>query len=262
MSRHLNRHLADLLYGQTASMLAVLMGVWPAAWLASTARLRGGRGGGADPAVMRVVAVVNQKGGVGKTTTAVNLAAVAADTGGRVLLVDTDTGQRSAAWWADRGGQGLPFSHAEERGDALARLRDLPFDTVFVDTAPSLEDGAMRVVLEQADYAVIPAQVGALALQPVIRTVRELLRPLEVPHRVLLTMVDARSTGETEAARVFLERAGVSAFQTAVRSYAAHRRAPAAGLVVTQFSGEDRNAAEDYRRVATELFAVWSGVTA
>ncbi len=46
---------------------------------------------------MRVVAIVNQKGGCGKTTTAVNLAAVLARDGARTLLVDMDPQSHCAA---------------------------------------------------------------------------------------------------------------------------------------------------------------------
>ena len=47
---------------------------------------------------MRTLAVVNEKGGVGKTTTAVNVAAALAEQGLRLLVVDLDPQAAASAW--------------------------------------------------------------------------------------------------------------------------------------------------------------------
>lgn len=203
-----------------------------------------------------IVAVAGQKGGTGKTTTAMSLAAVAAERA-RVLLVDTDP-QESSSWWARRAGERLPFTVvADRQARCLHGRRALDYDVVVVDTPGSLRDRpVLDTVIAAANFVVLPTQPTALALAPLVHTVRQVVAPQRVPHRALLNIVDPRARSETDDARTMLGRHGIACFEAAVRRYRAHERGPLDGLVVTQYPVSDRYSAralEDYRGMMREL---------
>lgn len=105
------------------------------------------------------IAVLNQKGGVGKTTIAVHIATVLAARGDRVLLVDADPQGSALDWAAIREGEGLftvvglPKANLHRELNALAKN----YDHVVIDGPPRVYDVARSAIMA-ADLVLIPVQ--------------------------------------------------------------------------------------------------------
>ena len=117
---------------------------------------------------MLVIAVLHQKGGSGKTTLAVNLAAAAHLEGLRTVVVDADTQASALAWSANRSEgsrlDGIAVLLAVSKSDrkiAPARLRELTdgYDVAIID-GPARESGITRSAAAFADVVLIPIAPG------------------------------------------------------------------------------------------------------
>ncbi|MEO0843247.1 MAG: ParA family protein [Cyanobacteria bacterium J06643_5] len=206
----------------------------------------------------KVIAILNGKGGVGKTTTSINLAASFAEKK-KVLLVDADV-QGSASWWFSRSDSGMGFDLSQETNPKLlGSLRSIKgYDLVVVDTPPALHSQALAAVVTNADYLVLPTPPAPMDLAALIDTVKEAVTPVGTPHRVLLTKVDTRSLREALEAQNTLLNLGIPACNAFIRIYKAHERAALDGVAITQWRGKNaREAESDYRRVADELQRDW-----
>ena len=205
---------------------------------------------------MTTVAVLNQKGGAGKTTLATCLARALQLEGARVLLVDSDPQGSARDWHSASEGSFVPVVGL----DRPTLDKDLPaisggYDWIVIDGAPQLRDMAVSAI-KAADVVLIPVQpspydIWACAdLVDLIKARQEVTDGL--PKTAIVISRAIKRTILGREVREALEEHGLPIFAQGTAQRVIYANSAASGSTPLEAEPEGE-AAEEIRRLAEEL---------
>jgi len=196
-----------------------------------------------------IVAVSNQKGGVGKSTVAVNLASCFAGEGKDVLLVDADEQGSALDWKAERPPHvpavqtiGLPVDNLHKEIASLSSR----YDVVVIDGGGRITKTA-RAAVVAADVVIVPT----LPSRPDIASTEDFFeKVIEVAQTfkdfraaILLNQVQ-EGTVLSRRSQAYIQESKYPTCTTQLHQYIAYREAFALGLSVVEYDAASKAAQE------------------
>ncbi len=206
-------------------------------------------------AAPRILAFVSQKGGAGKTTLALNIAVVAAQSGRRVTVLDCDP-QCSAVIWADLRDEPAPevrYCPSLRLEHEIDRARGRGSDLILIDTAMGADGGPVAGA-RHAGLVVVPCRQSVFDLAA-IRASLDVAAAARTRAVAVLNAVPTRSAEWEAGTRELLAGEGAQLLPAAVRHRVAFIRSARAGESVVEAEPGGRAATEI--RAVTEALLAW-----
>ena len=199
-----------------------------------------------------IITVASFKGGVGKTTTAIHLAAFFQGQG-ETQLIDADP-NRSASGWARRGELPFPVLDEWQAGKQL-----YPYEHVVIDTQARPTPSDLTALASSCDLLVLPTTPDVMALDALVLTV-EYLSQIRMQHyQILLTAIPPKPNRAGQEVRQLLAEAELPVFQSGIRRLVAFQKAALAGVPVYAVKDSRAESAwQDYEAVGREILQ-WAG---
>jgi len=205
-----------------------------------------------------IIAVVNQKGGTGKTTVATNLASCFAMSGPAVLLVDADPQQSALLWQQDRP---ISLPHVSVMGlPAMNLRREVPhfhekYPVIILDCGGQ-DNAPSRAAVMVATFLLVPAEASVIDIRSTQRFFHEVVTEAaslkgNIDGAILCTMVKTGTTFNTESSTQIREL-GYPVLDTVLSHRITYQQAFASGMGVVEYDAKSK-AADEVRTLFQEI---------
>ncbi len=209
----------------------------------------------------KVIAILNQKGGVGKTTIAANIGASIAKQGYKVLMVDSDP-QGSLRDWREATGEGEGLSVIGLDRDTLAKeIEEIKpaYDFVILDGRAKAERMA-GASIRASDLVLIPVAPSALDIWGASDLTEAIAARHEVtdgkPQAFFIVNSAIKNTKLIEEIRPAAEQTGFKTLNTVIHAREIYKQTMGEGLSV--HSGENAAAIEEIENLTLEIMEIIS----
>jgi chromosome partitioning protein len=193
---------------------------------------------------MYIIAVLAEKGGVGKTTIALDLAVTASIKKHVVALLDVDP-QATASKWTDRRDNEHPWvvpTHAARLAAAIEQAKRQGVDFIVIDTPPHSATDAAEAA-RRADVVLTPVEPHLFALETVSK-LADLLKVAGNPPAFFVVNKAPVQGSEGVSAADFIKQQGFDVCPVIIHLRAAHRHAGNVGKVAAEYEAGSKAAQE------------------
>lgn len=191
-----------------------------------------------------VVAVVAEKGGVGKTTLALSLAVAAVQAGRKVAVLDLDP-QATAAQWTDRRTPEFPWvvaTPAVRLKAAIENAQGQGVDFLVIDTPPHAGSDAVEAA-RCADLVLVPMEPHLYSLETLPKISNLLKLAGDVPASFVVSKSSVQGK-EGQDAATFIKAQGFEVCPVTLHLRAAHRHAGNVGQTAQEYDPKSKAAEE------------------
>jgi chromosome partitioning protein len=193
---------------------------------------------------IKIVAVVAEKGGVGKTTLALTLAVAAVQAGRKVAVFDLDP-QATAAQWTDRRAAEFPWivaTPATRLDAAITNAKGQGVDFIVIDTPPHAGTDAVEAA-RRADLVLVPVEPHLYTLETLPK-LGDLLKLAGGTPALFVVSKAAIQGKEAQDAAAFIKEQGFAVCPVTLHLRAAHRHAGNVGQTAQEYEPKGKAAEE------------------